>query len=150
MQIRKIKAEDLEGLLALYQDLHTNDEPLPERKKLEKIWDDILANSLHSIFITEQGGTLIATCALQIIPNLTRGARPYALIENVVTQKDNRGQGHASNILKYALKYAWTEGCYKVMLLTGRNDPKVFALYEKAGFKRGVKTGFVVTSPMQG
>jgi GNAT superfamily N-acetyltransferase len=148
--IRKIKAQDLAGLLALYQDLHTQDEPLPERKALERVWAGIMANGSHAIFVAEQDQTLIATCALQVIPNLTRGARPYALIENVVTRKDSRGQGHASKILKYALDYAWAEGCYKVMLLTGRDDPKIFALYEKAGFKRGVKTGFVATAPKQG
>jgi GNAT superfamily N-acetyltransferase len=148
--IRKIKADDLEGLLALYEDLHTQDEPLPERIKLESVWADILSYGHQSIFVVEQGGMLVATCALQVIPNLTRGARPYALIENVVTRKDRRGQGHASGILKYALEYAWAQGCYKVMLMTGRDDPKIFELYEKAGFKRGVKTGFVVTAPKVG
>ena len=147
MPIRVAKINDLDELLALYGDLHTNDEPEPERKKLEKVWLEILSNKHQAVFVNEEDSQLVSSCILQVTPNLTRGARPYALIENVVTKKDNRGQGHASNILKHALDYAWSGGCYKVMLMTGRDDPKIFALYEKAGFKRGVKTGFVAVAP---
>jgi hypothetical protein len=39
------------------------------------------------------------------------------------------------------LDEAWSLGCYKVMLMTGREDAHAF--YEKAGFKAGVKTAFV-------
>jgi GNAT superfamily N-acetyltransferase len=86
---------------------------------------------------------------LQVVPNLTRGARPYGLIENVVTRQDKRGQGYGSAVLKAALDLAWEKGCYKVMMLTGRKDAKVFGFYEKAGFKAGVKTGFVAVPPFQ-
>ena len=37
-----------------------------------------------------------------IIPNLTRGLRPYAFVENVVTHADYRGKGYATACLNYA------------------------------------------------
>jgi GNAT superfamily N-acetyltransferase len=80
---------------------------------------------------------------LIVIPNLTRGARPYGLIENVVTHPEYRKQGIGSNLLRYALRLAWEKQCYKVMLLTGRKQEETLRFYESVGFQRGIKTGFV-------
>jgi GNAT superfamily N-acetyltransferase len=143
MNVRRARIDDLKRLLELYMDLHSTDEPLPAQPVLDKVWSDILSNPWQHVFLVEQDGQLVSSCVLQVVPNLTRGARPYGLIENVVTRKDKRGQGFGSQVLKAALDLAWEQGCYKVMLLTGRKDPEVFRFYENAGFKAGVKTGFV-------
>ncbi|HTY14641.1 MAG TPA: GNAT family N-acetyltransferase [Methanoregulaceae archaeon] len=66
------------------------------------------------------------------------------MIENVVTRREYRNQGYGTALLGHVLDVAWKSGCYKVMLLTGRTDPAVFRLYEKAGFRRGVKEGLIV------
>ena len=149
MTVRQAKFEDLSGLLGLYKDLHSADGPLPHQHVLDKVWSDILSNPWQHVLLGEAEGQLVSSCVLQVVPNLTRGARPYGLIENVVTRQDRRGQGFGSSVLKAALELAWEKGCYKVMLLTGRKDPKVFGFYEKAGFKSGVKTGFVALAPIQ-
>jgi GNAT superfamily N-acetyltransferase len=65
------------------------------------------------------------------------------LIENVVTHPDHRRQGFGGQVLQYALQIAWDQNCYKVMLLTGRKEESTMVFYEKAGFVRGVKTGFI-------
>jgi GNAT superfamily N-acetyltransferase len=80
---------------------------------------------------------------LTIIPNLTRGAQPYGVIENVVTHPDFRRQGIGTRILQAALASAWERGCYKVMLMTGRKDEATLRFYQQAGFEAGVKTAFV-------
>ena len=98
-----------------------------------------------SCFGADLGGDLVSTGTLTIIPNLTRNARPYGLIENVVTHPDFRRQGIATELLRHALQTAWAQDCYKVMLLTGRKDEATLRFYEKCGFQAGVKTGFVAT-----
>jgi N-acetylglutamate synthase-like GNAT family acetyltransferase len=143
MAIREAKFGDLNSLLELYKHLHAKDDSLPDRTNLEKIWLEMLSDPRHFIFLLEQGQELISSCVLQVIPNLTRGARPYGLIENVVTRDDSQGQGYGTQVLKHALNLAWKKECYKVMLMTSRDDPRVFSFYEKAGFKKGIKTGFV-------
>lgn len=85
----------------------------------------------------------MATCTLTLIPNLTRNMRPYGVIENVVTDPAFRQRGFGTGTLQYALQDAWREDCYKVMLLTGSKRESTLRFYEKAGFQRGVKTGFV-------
>jgi GNAT superfamily N-acetyltransferase len=79
---------------------------------------------------------------LVVIKNLTRGASPYALIEGVVTHPDYRNRGIGTRLLRLAQEMAREIGCYKVMLLTGRENAIPF--YEKAGFSRGSKTGFIM------
>ena len=88
-------------------------------------------------------GKLVSTCNLTIVPNLTRSAQPYGLIENVVTHPEYRKRGIGTQVLQYALNIAWKQGCYKVMLLTGSKRESTLRFYEQAGFVRGEKTGFV-------
>lgn len=78
-----------------------------------------------------------------VIPNLTRGGRPYGLIENVVTHADFRKRGIGKALLAHTLAYAWSVHCYKVMLMTGRKDEATLRFYEGAGFDRHSKQAFV-------
>lgn len=142
--IRELTLSDLEALLALYTHLHETDTPLPESEELESIWTTLIADPKITYFGIDLDISLIASCHLVIVPNLTRGAKPYGLIENVVTHSAHRRQGHASKLLRHAIKYAWQQGCYKVMLTTGRKDNAVYNLYEKAGFERNSKDTFII------
>jgi len=142
---RAIRPEELTTLLGLYRHLHPSDPELPVGPDLEELWQRIYPNPQLHYLVAEVGDALVSTCTLTIIPNLTRSARPYGLIENVVTHPDFRRQGIATALLRFALQLAWTEGCYKVMLLTSRKDPATLRFYEQAGFQAGVKTGFIAT-----
>ena len=99
-----------------------------------------------TIFIAEQDGTPAATCMLILTPNLTRGARPFGTIENVVTRADMRGRGLGKLVLAAACEKAWQAGAYKVMLMTGSKRESTLAFYEAAGFTRG-KTAFEMRRP---
>lgn len=143
--IRAIRPDELSSVLNLYRYLHPSDPELPVNTKLEELWQRICADPQLHYIGAEVSGTLVSTCTLAIIPNLTRSARPYALIENVVTHPDFRRQGIATSLLRFTLQFAWAQGCYKAMLLTGRKDPETLRFYEKAGFQAGVKTGFIAT-----
>ncbi len=114
--------------------------------EVEGLWQRISTDPQLHYLGADVSGTLVSTCTLAILPNLTRSARPYGLIENVVTHPAFRGQGIATSLLRFALQLAcWAQGCYKVMLLTGRKDPATLRFYEQAGFQAGVKTGFIAT-----
>jgi GNAT superfamily N-acetyltransferase len=85
---------------------------------------------------------LAASCTLAVVKNLTRGLRPYGVIENVITRWNMRRCGYGTMALHKAIGIAREKGCYKVMLLTGRKDEGVLSFYENVGFERGKKTGF--------
>jgi GNAT superfamily N-acetyltransferase len=145
VQIRPIRADELMQLLALYRYLHPSDPELIAGPALDQLWRSICADPKLHYLVAKAGGLLVSTCTLSIIPNLTRGARPYGLIENVVTHPDYRGRGISTAVLTEALSVAWSAGCYKVMLLSGRKDQATKHFYEQAGFRSGVKLGFVAT-----
>lgn len=142
--IREITVSELEHLLSLYVHLHASDDPVPERTQVEALWQDIQKNPLLKYFGAFIGDTLISSCALTIVPNLTRGCRPYGVIENVVTQSCFRRKGYGRSVLNHALSYAWSRHCYKVMLMTGRKDEGVYRFYESVGFNRDLKQAFLV------
>jgi GNAT superfamily N-acetyltransferase len=145
--IREIKQPELAQLLELYRFLHPDDPGIEIDRSIQQLWESILKNpSLHYLG-AYAADDLVSTCTLTIIPNLTRGARPYAVIENVVTHPQFRRRGMATQVLQHALLIAWAQGCYKVMLQTGTKQESTLRFYEKAGFRRGDKTGFVAHPP---
>lgn len=142
--IRRIQINELEDLLQLYTDLHKQDEPLERGERLQAQWARMLANPGMEIWVVESDGQLAASCTLVIVDNLTRGGRPYALIENVVTRADHRRRGYGRAVLRQAIESAREHKCYKAMLMTGSKRDAVHQFYEGAGFVKGLKTGFIV------
>ena len=121
MNIREVKDSDLDGLLRLYMQLHDN--PFPEKDdRVTGVWKSILDDKNHHIIVAEEEGMIVSSCVCVIIPNLTRGQRPYAFIENVITDREYRKRGFATACLDFAKDIAEREGCYKMMLLTGSKE----------------------------
>jgi len=147
--VRHIKAAELNDLLALYAHFDPQARPLPSAEQFDGFWDRVLANPMLHYLVAELDHRLVASCMLVIIPNLTRGTRPYGLIENVVTHADYRRRGLGTAVLRHALKIAWDADCYKVLLLTGSDEPGVHEFYRQAGFQKDIRTGFVAASPAQ-
>lgn len=143
MKIRLVQSNELNELLTLYTHLHRSDDPLPAEPVVQSIWQELLANPRYRYFGGYVGGALVSSCTLTIIPNLTRGCRPYGVVENVVTHANHRNRGYGKAILAHALSHAWSTGCYKVMLLTGRKDQATFQFYESAGFDPNDKQAFI-------
>lgn len=140
--VREVTEAELPALLDLSTHLNPNDPPLPLDEAAD-IWTPMVRDPNRCVCGAYREGELVAMCELIVISNLTRGGRPYALIENVVTHSDHRRRGYATAVLQHALAAAWERGCYKVMLMTGSKKEATLRFYENAGFQRGDKTGFV-------
>jgi GNAT superfamily N-acetyltransferase len=146
MIIRSAGPADLPGMLMLYRHLNPSD-PVVEPAQAETPWADLIGCGLATVFVAEVGLVLASSCTLVIVPNLTRGVRPYGLIENVVTHEDYRQRGLGRAVLAAAVDAAWAANCYKVMLATASRLEATLRFYEAAGFARGGKTYFEVRRP---
>lgn len=140
--IREIRAVELDELLNLYLFLHEDE--IPENSEhLKDTWNSIVTDKNHHIIVCEIDGKIVSSCVCVIIPNLTRNVRPYAFIENVVTNEAYRGKGYATDCLNYARKIAEENNCYKMMLLTGSKKEETLNFYRKAGYNSTDKTAFI-------
>jgi len=97
--------------------------------------------------IREVTGRIVSSCVCVIVLNLTHGQRPYALIENVITDSAYRDRGLATKCLDYAKALAIKQNCYKMMLLTGAKEDATLRFYERAGYNRKDKTAFIQWLP---
>lgn len=143
-EVRLIRSDELEKLLSLYEHLDLDDPQLEIDQSLKDHWNEILSDPSLFYLVVEEDGMLVSSCNMAIIKNLTRSARPYGLIEQVVTHFDYRRKGYGTAVLKKAVEMAQEKKCYKVMLLTSNKDEGTFKFYENAGFDGKEKTGFIV------
>ena len=103
----------------MYLHLHES-EKLPETPELHSLWNEIIADEDYHILIGEIEGKIVSSVTIVIIKNLTRGMRPYALIENVVTHKDYRRRGYAQALMQRAIDIAKSEDVIKSCCLPGQ------------------------------
>ncbi len=143
-KVRQIRYNELEGLLSLYEYLIPDDPKLKIDTTLKEHWNEILSDPNYFYLVIEEDDKLVCSCNLTIIKNLTRSARPYGIIENVVTHPDYRNKGYGTAVLKKSIQIAQENNCYKVVLTTSRKDKSTLKFYENAGFDMGEKTAFIV------
>jgi len=140
LTIRAAETQDIPALLELYQHLASGD-VVPSLIQASANLERLRLYPGSDVLVGIADNQLVVSCTLIVVPNLTRGGRPYALIENVVTHANFRRRGFGQQILDAACEAAWAVGCYKTMLMTGSNRPEVLDFYRMAGFEQS-KTGF--------
>lgn len=111
------------------------------------VWGELLArfqeNPLYHLLVAEEAKVIVSSVTLVVVENLTHGARPYALIENVVTHAQHRRKGIARSLIGHACNLAQSHHCYKVMLLTGATQESTLRFYRNCGFNSEDKTAFI-------
>tara|TARA_R110000787_G_scaffold120503_4_gene231476 strand:+ start:34 stop:474 length:441 start_codon:yes stop_codon:yes gene_type:complete len=96
--------------------------------------------SVYGTFVAAQ---LVSMATLHLLPNVLWDARPYALIENVVTQQSFQKRGLGRAVMEAAVAAAWETDAYKIMLMTGqKRGAKGF--YKALGFSSEDKFAMVL------
>lgn len=138
LTVRPLTPQDADGLVDLYNELTFG--PKTAQR------GDILAVMEHpgtTIHGALADGRVVGMVTLHILPNVTWGGRPYALIENVATAENWRLRGVGRRVMQSAIDKARDEKVYKIMLLTGRKRGAL-GFYESVGFDREDKHGLVI------
>jgi GNAT superfamily N-acetyltransferase len=143
--LREARAGDLSDLMRLYRQLNPGDPLVVDGS--DATFSQIMGSAGLSIFVVELDDVVVATTYLNVIPNLTRSASPYAVIENVVVEESLRGMGIGKQIMEHTLQAAWNADCYKVMLMTGSGNPGTQAFYRACGLSADYKTAYTARRP---
>ncbi|TQJ22489.1 acetyltransferase (GNAT) family protein [Micromonospora sp. A202] len=143
---RAARPDDLAQIIRLYRQLNPDD-PVLDEDSGAAVFRQILGSPGLHLFVIELDGAVVASTYLNVIPNLSRSASPYAVIENVVVEESRRGTGLGRQIMADTLQAAWDEGCYKAMLMTGSRNPATHGFYRACGFSPDVKTAYLARPP---
>jgi len=142
--IRPLIGTDRDGLLRLYEDIGIL-KPTDSLEGIERAWARILETDLLYYVGVFVGGNLASTCHAVVVPNLSRGVRPYAIIENVGTLSTHRRRGLGKLAVEAAIAHCWKAGCYKIMLASSLQNTRAHAFYRVLGFDANAKQSFVLT-----
>jgi len=139
-EIRLAKETDISRILELYHELTVTTSQVEQ--SLSASWDnyrrvfaEISNNPGRELLVAEYDGEVVGTVALFIIPNLSHGATPYALVENLVVDHKYRRKGVAKKLMKYTIARAKEEGCHRIELCSDRRRQEAHELYLSVGFK---------------
>lgn len=100
------------------------------REAFEEIRDD----RNQFLVVGLDGGEVVATLQLSIMPNLSRVGTKRGQIEGVRVAADRRGEGVGTALIEWTIELARTNGCGMVQLTTDRARPESVAFYELLGF----------------
>ena len=110
--------------MSLYCQLHETS--VPEYKgKTKELWQRLVNDPDYHLIAAEEDGKIVSSCTCIIVPNMTHGPRPYAFVENVVTDSGYDGfyyGGRETGIWllykkatgKNSLGTEWLEGFFDV------------------------------------
>jgi GNAT superfamily N-acetyltransferase len=96
--------------------------------------EQIAADPRAHLFVVEDGGEVVGTLTLYLLPNLSHGGRPYAIVENVVVDGERRGGGYGRLLMRHAERLADEAGCYKLSLTSNVKRAPAHAFYESIGY----------------
>ena len=138
--IRQATEEDIPRILELYRELAitTSEVELswsPSLDDYRRVLAEICAAPGHELLVAEDQGQVVGTMVLLIVPNLSHGACPWALVENLVIGHGNRRRGLGRLLMDYAIARARDAGCYRIVLSSDKRRREAHRFYRSLGFQ---------------
>ena len=139
--VEQVKLSDCNELIDLYNQLISYQKIKCDSDFSHQLQKLIELENYHilGVRINEK---IVATCTVIILPNLTHNLRPFAIIENVVTDKKYRKKGFGTELINQSKKIAVQSNCHKILIQTRSKLSSKIRFYEKNGFVKNQTTGF--------
>jgi GNAT superfamily N-acetyltransferase len=141
-RVRKATPADLPRLLELLAQLR--EAPAATAGVIEaerRALDNVVADTRQQLAVIEVDERIVGTAVLVVVPNVTHGGQPYAIIENVVVDERERGRGYGEQLIAWLVDEARRAGCYKVALTSNKRRTDAHRFYARIGF-RATHEGF--------
>ena len=138
--VRAATEDDITRILELYRQLVITTSQAEQRQNpslddCQRVFAEISASPSHELLVAEDRGEVVGTLVLLIVPNLSHGARPWALVENIIVNEQYRRQGIGRLLMNYAVGKAKEAGCYKIELSSNKRRKGAHKFYRSMGFE---------------
>ena len=137
--VRRARAGDAGEIRRLYAQLVSNpslDVPPQRLAELE-------ASADAALLVAARGDRLAGTVLVCLCPDAMFGRRPFAVVENIVVDSDDRSRGVGAALLAEAERFCLAADCSKIMLLSAIERSDAHAFFEHLGYAGDRKRGFV-------
>jgi GNAT superfamily N-acetyltransferase len=98
-------------------------------------FSEIQGDPRHELFVAEEEGQVVGTIVLLIVPNLSHGATPWAIAENIIVSEEHRRKGIGRMLLEHVMTRAREKGCYKIQLVSDVRRKEAHEFYGSLGFE---------------
>jgi GNAT superfamily N-acetyltransferase len=140
---RVAKIEDIKELCRLLNQLFSSEvEFLPDEKAQERGLKKIISDkSVGEIFVVQKDDEIVAMVTILYTVSTALGAK-VAILEDMIVDKQYRGQDIGSTLIDFAIKNIKAKGCMRVTLLSDGDNFKAHKFYEKQGFIKSTMIPF--------
>lgn len=139
LHVRLARPADVRRLGFLYSQLlgSSNHQVLPERIL------DLQGGANGALLVAEADGVVCGTVLVSLCADVMYGMQPFAVLENLVVDREFRQRGVGAALLKEAEAFCCQRQCSKIMILSSRERPGAHRFFESRGFDGLAKVGFV-------
>jgi ribosomal protein S18 acetylase RimI-like enzyme len=139
--IRPAKREDVERVASLIMlgaatQTLTPDEIAAEARHPDYVqaFADVLASPDNTLFVAQQGGEVVGTFQVTLIPGFVARGRKRAKLESVHVAPECRGRGIGAVMIAHAVAFAQAQGAGLVELTSNKSRVDAHRFYRKLGF----------------
>ena len=134
--VRRATREDVPAIVALLVDdpLGASRETQGEHAAYLTAFEAIDADPAHELVVVDDGGEVVGTLQLTILPGLSRGGALRAQIEAVRIASSRRGQRLGEQLITWAIDESRHRGAAIVQLTTDASREGAHRFYERLGF----------------
>lgn len=130
--IRLVRTDDIFALVKILKQLNPNSiDQHYDFSNGMKVIQKIVEDENYYLLVAVLNREIVSTATMLIQKNITHNGRPYAHIENVVTDKEYRKMGLGKSILSELIDIARHLNCYKIILNCSLKNSH---FYENVGF----------------
>lgn len=139
MEIKDFQKDDITKLKDLYDDLIGSTSDIQD---LSKALEEIEGKQYYKLFCLYARDELIGTASLTKCFDLTGDCSYYYSMENFIIDKNYRGKGYGSILLKFLEEYVIKEGGRYINFTSSSKRTQAHAFYQKNGYTPDYVKGF--------
>lgn len=136
VQVRRATREDVPAIVALLADdpLGAAREDLRDPTAYLVAFEAVDADPAHELVVLDDGGVVVGTLQLTLLPGLSRHGATRALIEAVRVARTHRGQRLGERLVEWAIDESRRRGAAVMQLTTDASRVDAHRFYERLGF----------------